>query len=190
MMGHSKDSTRYVGGVAALVLSLSLSLSVWAKSDSVDAIKGYWVMPDGSALIEITKTPGVRAKDDVYVARIVALREKQFTALDEGAPSGETRRDIHNPDEALRQRPLEGLTIAKGLKYDRGSWSGGRIYDPASGNTYRCKLDLVKEGFLRVRGYLGISLLGRTMYWQKADNFKQQMSQMLDAIPEKSKPAI
>lgn len=189
-MRQSVDTARYAGVFAALVLSMSLSLSAYAKSNSVDAIMGYWVMPDGSALIEITTTPGLSAKNTVYVARIVALREKQFTTLDKGAPSGQTRRDIHNPDEALRQRPLEGLTIANGLKYDGGSWSGGLIYDPASGNTYRCKLDLVKEGFLRVRGYLGISLLGRTMYWQKADNFKQQMSQMLDAIPENSKPAI
>jgi len=187
---HFINAARITRAVIALVLSVSLSLSAYAKSNRMDAIKGYWVMPDGSALIEITKAPGLSAKDDVFVARIVALREKHFTALDEGAPIGEARRDIHNPDEALRQRPLEGLTIAKGLKYDRGSWSGGRIYDPASGNTYRCSLDLAKEGFLRVRGYLGISLLGRTMYWQKADNFKRRVSQMLEAIPEKSKPAI
>lgn len=88
------------------------------------------------------------------------------------------------PDERLRQRPLLGLTIASGLHYHKGRWQGATIYDPGSGNRYRCQLELAADGFLRVRGYLGISLLGRTQYWQRAHNFKRQVTRMLRLLDE------
>jgi uncharacterized protein (DUF2147 family) len=52
--------------------------------------------------------------------------------------------------------------------YDgKNHWGGGRIYDPETGKTYRCKLTLDSDHKLEVRGYIGISLLGRTMVWTR-----------------------
>ena len=48
-----------------------------------------------------------------------------------------------------------------------GKWSGGFIYDPNSGKTYRGKLRLVDTNTLEVRGFIGISLIGRTETWTR-----------------------
>jgi uncharacterized protein (DUF2147 family) len=50
-----------------------------------------------------------------------------------------------------------------------GAWSGGFIYDPNSGKTYRCKLKLKDRNTLKLRGYIGISLLGRTDVWTRQE---------------------
>jgi uncharacterized protein (DUF2147 family) len=49
-----------------------------------------------------------------------------------------------------------------------GVWSGGTIYDPDTGNTYRCKLTLRSPDVIDLRGYIGISLFGRTSRWIRA----------------------
>ena len=54
------------------------------------------------------------------------------------------------------------------MKYDgRAQWSGGSIYDPDTGHTYSCKLELLDPNKLKVRGFLGVSLLGRTQIWTR-----------------------
>jgi uncharacterized protein (DUF2147 family) len=63
-------------------------------------------------------------------------------------------------------KPVVGLRILWDLKKDRDGWSGGTILDPESGKTYKCLLSLQEGGTkLKVRGFMGISLLGRTQYW-------------------------
>jgi uncharacterized protein (DUF2147 family) len=66
----------------------------------------------------------------------------------------------------LKGKPLVGLQILWGLKKNGDQWTGGEILDPNSGKIYRCSIT-VKEGGkkLRVRGFTGFSLLGRTEYW-------------------------
>lgn len=169
--------------LAAMAIWLSAHTTVWALASGADSINGYWVMPDSSALIEVYSVQPAESKEREYSVRIVALRDPRFTVVDKDAPSGELRRDIYNPDVNLRQRPLEGLTIASGLKYKDGIWGGGKIYDPGSGGHYRCQLEQAPGGYLKVRGYMGISLLGRTMYWQRADDFKRRVADMLKMLP-------
>jgi uncharacterized protein (DUF2147 family) len=54
------------------------------------------------------------------------------------------------------------------MKYDgSGHWSGGTIYDPDSGRTYSCRFELLEQDRLKVRGFLGLSLLGRTQVWTR-----------------------
>ncbi len=68
----------------------------------------------------------------------------------------------------MRDRLLVGLEIFNGFSYDGdGEWSGGSIYDPNSGKTYSCKLKLVDHDTLKVRGFIGISLIGRTETWKR-----------------------
>jgi uncharacterized protein (DUF2147 family) len=72
---------------------------------------------------------------------------------------------------ALKDQPLIGLPIVQGLTQEKdGSWSGGTITDPKTGKTYKCTMTLSADGkTLKVRGYVGVSLLGRTQTWQKAN---------------------
>jgi uncharacterized protein (DUF2147 family) len=66
----------------------------------------------------------------------------------------------------LKNKPVLGMTIMNGLKRDGDVWDGGTILDPDSGNVYSAKLHLVDGGDkLEVRGYLGISLFGRSQTW-------------------------
>lgn len=66
-----------------------------------------------------------------------------------------------------KDQPIVGMTILTGLKKDgKGVWAGGEILDPGNGKTYRCKVKLVDGGTkLEVRGFIGVSLLGRTQTW-------------------------
>jgi uncharacterized protein (DUF2147 family) len=71
---------------------------------------------------------------------------------------------------ALKGQPIEGLVIMQGLKRSGDQFSGGHILDPDSGQYYRVKMTVGSEGqTLRVRGYLGISLLGRTQTWYRVE---------------------
>lgn len=69
----------------------------------------------------------------------------------------------------FKDKPIEGLRFMWGLTGDGRSWDGGRILDPEDGKIYRVKLRLSEDGrTLEVRGYLGISLFGRSQRWTRA----------------------
>ncbi len=64
-----------------------------------------------------------------------------------------------------KDKPIVGLIIIKGLKKDGDEYNSGKILDPKNGTLYKCKITLEGKDKLNVRGYLGISLLGRTQTW-------------------------
>jgi uncharacterized protein (DUF2147 family) len=67
-----------------------------------------------------------------------------------------------------KDKPIKGMTILWGLRPAKGGWENGSVLDPNNGKIYRCKLTLSPDGqALTVRGYLGISLLGRSQTWKR-----------------------
>lgn len=67
-------------------------------------------------------------------------------------------------------KPVLGMTILSGLKRDGDEFAGGEILDPANGKTYKCKMSLADGGKkLKVRGFIGVSLLGRTQVWVREE---------------------
>lgn len=66
-----------------------------------------------------------------------------------------------------KDKPIIGLVIIKGLSKDGNEWNGGQILDPNKGKLYKCSMSLEGKDVLKVRGYVGISLLGRTQTWKK-----------------------
>ena len=76
------------------------------------------------------------------------------------------RKDTKNPDQALQQRDILGLEFLSGFSYSNNEYTGGKIYDPKSGKTYDCKMYL-KNGDLQVRGYIGLSIFGRTEVFER-----------------------
>jgi len=116
---------------------------------------GRWYAEGGAAQVDIEPCA------DAICGRIVWLR----SPFDE---NGCELTDRSNPDAAARTRPIVGLEIMTGLRPvgdEPGAWGDGRIYDPTSGTTYRCAVRLDGPDRLRVRGYYGIELLGRTTTW-------------------------
>ena len=69
-----------------------------------------------------------------------------------------------------KDKPITGMTIIWGLTRDGDEWNGGTVLDPDKGKLYRCYIKLLDAGRrLKIRGYIGISLLGRTQYWLRAE---------------------
>jgi len=80
--------------------------------------------------------------------------------------NGLPKRDKHNPNEALRDRPLCGLQILTGFQPANDAlWQDGEIYNPDDGLTFSSTMKLSPEGTLKIRGYVGISLFGKTLEW-------------------------
>lgn len=68
-----------------------------------------------------------------------------------------------------KNKPIKGMTIMWGLEKDDNEWSDGHILDPNSGKQYKCYIKLKGNNTLEVRGYLGVSLLGRTQTWERIE---------------------
>jgi uncharacterized protein (DUF2147 family) len=68
-----------------------------------------------------------------------------------------------------KDKPIEGLVIMKGLKKDGDEYNGGKILDPKNGKYYKCYITLEEENKLKLRGYIGFSVIGRTEYWYRVE---------------------
>ena len=121
---------------------------------SPDDLKGMWTSKEKrDSLIEIYDC------GEHLCGRLVSLTNP----LDD---AGNVRKDVHNQDESLRDRPLAGIEFLTGFTYDeqKKAWSSGRIYNARDGKTYKSNM-VFKEGELKVRGFVGISLFGKTDVW-------------------------
>ena len=67
-----------------------------------------------------------------------------------------------------KNKSIQGLVIIKGLTKEDDEYSNGKILDPKNGKLYKCSISLESKDKLKVRGYIGISLIGRTQYWYRA----------------------
>lgn len=82
-----------------------------------------------------------------------------------------------NPDpkcdkcpDAFRGKPVRGLEFMWGFRRDGQGYGTGRILDPEEGAIYHCRIELADGGrTLRVRGYVGVPLFGRTQTWQRVE---------------------
>jgi len=68
-----------------------------------------------------------------------------------------------------KNKPVLGLVIIKGLEKDGSEYNDGTITDPQNGKVYKCLIELESKDKLKVRGYVGFSLLGRTQYWYRVN---------------------
>jgi uncharacterized protein (DUF2147 family) len=71
---------------------------------------------------------------------------------------------------ADKNKPVQGMVIIKGLSKDGTEYNDGEILDPKNGKLYKCLISLEEKDKLKVRGYIGFSLLGRTQYWYRVKN--------------------
>ena len=134
----------------ALVVALATTSVQAAAPPAAAQAAGRWLTEPRDGIIEITVSP-----EGALEGRIVG-----------GNHPG--RLDAKNPDAAARTKELRGQVILKGMAWQgEGRWSGGTIYDPDSGSTYKCNVELRDDGTLKVRGYIGFSLLGKNQVWTR-----------------------
>jgi uncharacterized protein (DUF2147 family) len=134
-----------------LLLTAVLLLTTTAIGQT---ITGEWetyddVTNENKALIEIYQT------GDRYFAKIVKSYISDNTALCENCPG------------AKKGTPIAGLVIIENLKKDGDEYNDGEILDPENGKTYNCYVELEGANKLKVRGYIGLALFGRTQYWRR-----------------------
>ena len=90
--------------------------------------------------------------------------------IEKGLPSDKEEKYCTECKDERKGQRLIGMTIITNVKAKGDAFSGGQILDPFSGKLYRVKLKLIEAGKkLEVRGYIGISLFGRTQVWQRAE---------------------
>jgi uncharacterized protein (DUF2147 family) len=138
---------------AALTAALILGASVGdAQAAQPDDILGTWQS-------ETVKLEFFKAGAE-YNARILwgnRIVESDGTTF---------KKDMHNPDPTLRSRSLQGITMVTGLVYQNGEWAGGSMYDGSSGRVVNGKAEIT-DGKLKLRGYMGVSLMGQTIVLER-----------------------
>ncbi len=130
-------------------LLLATPVSFADSPPDPDAITGTWAVAEKDAHIEIYRD------DDAYSGRISWLRE-------DGKPSKGAPRESD-----MYEVPKVGLVIVRNFRFDGKEYTGGRLYNPTDGRSYRGVLTLVAPDELHVRGFLLIRLLGRTTVWRR-----------------------
>ncbi len=142
--------TRRGGWAAAATVVLLAGPSRAAPAAADPQVHGVWMIEDEVALA-VAPCGG-----DALCGHIVWLRTPRDDA-------GRPKRDEMNPDAALRDRPLCGLTVLDGLlpvPDEPGRWSAGSFYDPRDGRTYGLAATLVSADVLVARVYIGMPFLG------------------------------
>jgi uncharacterized protein (DUF2147 family) len=135
-----------------IMMMLFVAVSVSAMAQAGDAILGKWATANGEDHVYIYK------KGNKFFGKLGWIKFPD--------ENGKPKVDKNNPDDALKTRPVLNLELLKDFTFDGEKYVDGKIYDPKSGKTYSCKMT-IDGNTLRVRGYVGISLLGRTEVWTK-----------------------
>lgn len=133
--------------ICVLVTTSLYSQSVIGKWKTIDDETG-----DAKSIVEVySKSGKIYAK----VVEILDLEHKNSVCK---KCSGEDK-----------NKSILGLTIIKGLSKDGSEYNSGEILDPKNGKLYKCALSLESKDKLKIRGYIGFSLLGRTQYWHRVN---------------------
>ena len=128
-----------------LLSSYSFSQSIIGKWKSIDE-----ETQKEESIIEIYKENG-----KFYGKIIKILDPKKTNALCE------------NCKGKNKNKRIVGLVIINGLKKDGNEWSGGKVLDPKNGKKYKCYITLKNENTMKLRGYIGFAVFGRTAYWYR-----------------------
>jgi uncharacterized protein (DUF2147 family) len=149
-----KKAVIFLFGVVNLFFWMNTSLM--AQRNKADDISGIWLNEERTAKVQIYK------EGEKFFGKIVWLK----VTID--SITGKPRTDKFNPDPKQKNEPLLGLIMFRNFIFDGDNeWKDGSIYDPKNGKTYDCYMKFESVTQLKIRGYIGISLLGRTTHWFK-----------------------
>jgi hypothetical protein len=143
---------------SALALAVVFASTAWAHADP--GVNGFWEARDADG--NPTAWFLFSAKNDVYSARLV----KGFKPkADDAPPPKEICTDCPGKKKGAH---IMGLTLFWGMKRDGLHYTDGSVLDPRDGSVYHALMNLSDDGKeLEVRGYLGISILGKSQTWYR-----------------------
>jgi len=120
------------------------------------------LVPEADKLVGVWVTAG---DDEIEIYR----EGEKYFGKPVSHPDDEERLDIHNPDKSLRDRCLGDVEILEDFEYmGKDRWKKGKVYDPDNGQTYQCTISMKSDDEIKIRGFVGISLFGRTETWRRA----------------------
>lgn len=131
-------------------LLLALVFFSWTQKDPIE---GIWVTVDDETGKKKSEILLYKENGKLYGKILNLLLDEDRGKLCENC-KGEDK-----------NKPIVGMIIVKDLQFEEDSWEDGTILDPKSGKIYDCYITLEDKNTLKVRGYLGFSLLGRTQKW-------------------------
>jgi uncharacterized protein (DUF2147 family) len=142
--------------VSFIVTVFLVSFSSYSQNKADDIIGIWFTGGKEPAKIQIYKLA------EKFFGKIIWLKNP--------TENGKQRMDVNNPNKLKQNNPIIGLVMLTGFKFDGDEeWKGGDIYDPESGKTYSSYMYLKDKNTLKVRGYIGISLFGRTETWTRTN---------------------
>ena len=126
-------------------------------NDKADNIVGEYLTDRGGSKSKVRITKNAQGTYDAQVFWVENPLDKE----------GKKRKDVKNPDKALRNVDIDKVVLVRGLKFDAEDkeWSGAKIYDPTKGIRVNATAKFESANKLKLRAtILGI---GQTIYWQK-----------------------
>ncbi len=133
-----------------------------ANAAGSEDILGVWNTERREAKIMIYKC------GEKYCGKIVWFKDTNYPADSKDGTPGTPILDHNNPNPKLKKNPIIGLQILYDFTFTgNNSWTGGKLYNPDNGKTYSGKMTLVSPNQLNLRGFIGISLIGRTTKWTR-----------------------
>lgn len=177
VMSHTQDTQRPGLRAANLPRSLPESLTVLACAALIAGLALLATPLARAEPLDLTSPVGLWAPLDFSTGKPMGLiriyeHDGEMFGRIEPVPGEppDTKRCTRCSDER-RNQPYTGLVLMRHLRWHNGEYDGGDILDPGSGNIYGCKLRLIDGGHrLLMRGFLGISLLGRSQTWQRIES--------------------
>lgn len=101
------------------------------------------------------------------IVEIYEQNGKAYAKILQLLEEGKENSLCENCSGAKKDKPIKGMEIIDGLSKDDDEWNDAKILDPKTGKEYKCYIVLEENDKLKVRGYIGFSLVGRTQYWTR-----------------------
>jgi len=148
--------------LASAIANIDQPVVNYAAFAGSEDILGTWFNQAKDAKIDV-----IQCGND-YCGKTVWLKEPDYPAGSKLGTPGTPKLDHYNLDPAHKKDPLMGMQIMQGFQFSGGNlWKNGKIYDPDSGKTYSAQATLMSHDQLNLRGFIGISMFGRTEKWTR-----------------------
>ena len=150
-----------------LLATIVLCATVSTASAQQGTVMGTWLSESGVAQIKIGPCPDAASGPICgFVVNLINPRGPDGAAV---APEAAT--DYRNENPALRTRKVTGMPLIWGFKQaaQPNTFEDGKIYNGEDGKTYSANISLQPDGKLRLRGFVGTPMFGKTQLWTRVN---------------------
>jgi uncharacterized protein (DUF2147 family) len=162
----------------AVLASVSGTVLADKERQNKEAVYGIWAT--SGTMIEVAAT------GESLSARIIALKHPHWREKDGVGRIGEPKTDLHNPDESQHNKRMVGLEMLQDYEFRKGKWRG-KLYLPTNGSKWTSTAR-IKNGELQLRGYIGVSMFGKTQSFAPLASCNENIMLMIRLTGMKDTP--